>query len=63
LYDHWQQLISGGMFDAYNQWLFGGISNPSQFQEWQSKHVEEFKNFQYFQKNKLFKMSSDQYYH
>ncbi len=63
LFDHWQQLLSGGMFDAYNQWLFAGISNPSQFQEWQSKHVEEFKNFQYFQKNRLFKMNLDQYYH
>jgi tetratricopeptide (TPR) repeat protein len=63
LFDHWQQLLSGGMFDAYNQWLFAGIYNPSQFQEWQSKHVEEFKNFQYFQKNRLFKMNLDQYYH
>jgi len=63
LFDHWQQLLSGGMFDAYNQWLFGGISNPSQFQEWQSKHAEEFKNFQYFQKNRLFKMNPNQYYH
>lgn len=63
LFDHWKQLISGGIFEAYNQWLFGGISSPSQFQEWQSKHVEEFKNFQYFQKNRLFKMGIDQYYH
>ena len=63
LFDQWHQLVNEGMFEAYNQWLFGGISNPTQYQEWQTTHQEAFKNYQYFQKNRVFKIGNEQYYH
>lgn len=63
LFDQWQQLAKEGIFEAYNQWLFAGISNPAQYQEWQSTHQDAYKNYQYFQKNRVFKIGNNQYYH
>lgn len=62
LFDYHRQLAKAGMFDAYNQWIFGAANNLTAFQHWTATHPEEYNRFNNFQKNRVFKMPDDQYY-
>ncbi len=62
LFDFHLQLMRDGLFDAYNQWLFGPIINKNKFDNWVYTHDEEMQNFTQYQKNVLFKMPPEQYY-
>lgn len=62
LFDFSLQLLRDGLFEAYNQWLFGTIINKSRFDNWVYTHDEEMQNFTQFQKSVLFKMPPEQYY-
>lgn len=62
LFDFHLQLMRDGLFDAYNQWLFGPVINKNKFDNWVYTHDEEMQNFTQFQKNVLFKMPPEQYY-
>ncbi len=63
LFDYQQQLLREGMFDAYNQWLFGSIQNLAAYQGWTNMHAEENRAFYNLQKTRVFKMPGQQYYH
>jgi tetratricopeptide (TPR) repeat protein len=58
-----QQLLQQGLFEAYNQWLFGMAQDLSAYQVWANAHVQEFSNFDKFQKSRVFKVPTGQYYH
>jgi len=62
LFEYHQQLIREGMFDAYNQWLFGTVENLPAFDQWSKTNAEQYNKFAYFQKNRVFKMPANQYY-
>jgi Tfp pilus assembly protein PilF len=63
LFDYQQQLLKGGMFEAYNQWIFGAASNVGAYENWTRLHVEEANQFNNFQKNRVFKIpATGQYY-
>ena len=63
LFDYQQQLLKGGMFDAYNQWLFGTAGNLSAYEQWTKANAEAFNQFNNFQRNRVFKLpASGQYY-
>ena len=62
LFDFHLQLMRDGLFDAYNQWLFGQTINKNKFDNWVYTHDEEMQNFKQFQRNTLFKMPPEQYY-
>ena len=63
LYEYHQQLLKAGMFDAYNQWVFGTTANLPAYENWTKTHQEEYNKFDYFQHNRVFKLpSSGQYY-
>lgn len=62
LFDFQKQLLSEGMFDAYNQWLFGPVENLAAYENWTKTHAEEYNNFSSFQKSRVFKMPPGQYY-
>ncbi len=62
LFDYHRQLLSEGMFGAYNQWLFGPIENLAAYDNWTKTHVEEYNGFSAFQKTRIFKMPIGQYY-
>lgn len=62
LFDYHRQLAKAGMFDAYNQWIFGAAGNLSQFQQWTSTHSDEYTRFTKFQKSRVFKMPEGQGY-
>lgn len=62
LFDYQRQLLREGMFDAYNQWLFGAHENLAAYDNWTKLHPEEYKNFSTFQQSRVFRMPSGQYY-
>jgi len=62
LFDYQRQLISEGMFDAYNQWLFGPTENLAAYDNWTKTHPEEYNGFSAFQKTRVFRMPAGQYY-
>lgn len=62
LFDFHKQLLAEGMFDAYNQWLFGPIENLAAYDNWTKNHPDEYNNFTSFQKSRVFRMPQGQYY-
>ena len=62
LFDYHRQLAKAGMFDAYNQWIFGAASDLSTFQQWTTTHSEEYTRFVTFQKGRVYKVPEGQYY-
>jgi tetratricopeptide (TPR) repeat protein len=62
LFDYHRQLIADGMFNAYNQWLFGPIENLAAYETWTRTHPEEYNGFTAFQKTRVFRMPQGQYY-
>lgn len=62
LFDYHRQLLTEGMFDAYNQWLFGPSENLAAYDNWTKVHAEEYNGFNAFQRSRIFKMPPGQYY-
>lgn len=62
LFDYQQQLIREGMFEAYNQWLFGTVENLPAYDSWTKTHSDLHAKFNSFQKNRIFKIPPGQYY-
>ncbi|MGI8598869.1 MAG: tetratricopeptide repeat protein [Chitinophagaceae bacterium] len=62
LFDYHQQLIREGMFEAYNQWLFGTVENLAAYDNWTKTHTDAYTKFSNFQKSRVFKIPSGQYY-
>jgi len=62
LFDYQRQLIQEGMFEAYNQWLFGSVENLAAYDNWNKTHNTEYASFAAFQKTRVFKMPAGQYY-
>lgn len=62
LFDYQRQLLQEGMFDAYNQWLFGTVENLAAYDNWTKTHADEYNAFDAFQKSRVFKMPFGQYY-
>ena len=62
LFDYHQQLLKAGMFDAYNQWLFGPVENLATYDNWTKTHADQYEAFNTFQRSRVFKMPAGQYY-
>jgi hypothetical protein len=62
LFDYHQQLLREGMFEAYNQWLFGTVENLTAYDSWTRSHADEYKGFVAFQKARVFRIPAGQYY-
>ena len=62
LFDYHRQLLQSGMFDAYNQWLFGMVESLSAYDNWTKIHNDEYSAFNSFQKSRIFKIPAGQYY-
>lgn len=62
LFDYQRQLIREGMFEAYNEWLFGPVDNLAGFDLWTRTHADLYKQFTTFQRNRVFKMPPGQFY-
>ncbi|TAD84714.1 MAG: tetratricopeptide repeat protein [Bacteroidetes bacterium] len=62
LFSHHQELLKQGFFNAYNQWLFGPAANMSAYQTWTTNHPAEQTEFTKYQRNRLFKVPTGEYY-
>ncbi|MGB8194814.1 MAG: tetratricopeptide repeat protein [Chitinophagaceae bacterium] len=62
LFEYHRQLLKEGMFDAYNQWIFGAAQNLPAFQNWTTAHSTSYNQFTGFQKGRVFKLPVKQYY-
>lgn len=62
LFDHLQFLLREGMFEAYNQWVFGPVANITVYQQWANANAKKVSDFSYYQKNRVFKMPAGQNY-
>ena len=62
LFEYHRQLLKEGLFDAYNQWLFGPVQNLTAYQNWTSTHADVYKEFTDFQRGRVFKLPSGQSY-
>ena len=62
LFEQQRNMLREGLFDAYNQWIFGSVSNASIFQSWTSTHADEYGEFNKYQRNRVFKVAANQYY-
>jgi Tfp pilus assembly protein PilF len=62
LFEYQRQLLKEGMFEAYNQWIFGASQNLPAFQNWTTAHAASYNQFTGFQKGRVFKLPSRQYY-
>jgi hypothetical protein len=62
LFDHYQQLLKEGIFDAYNQWIFGDAANTENYEAWKKAHPTEAEGFKKFQTARIFKMPLGQNY-
>lgn len=61
LFEHHRQLLQEGMFDAYNQWLFGTVQNLAAYQNWINTHSSDYGEFSRFQKGRMYKVPAGQY--
>lgn len=62
LFDYHRQLLQEGMFDAYNQWLFGPVDNLAAYDNWTKAHADQYEALNAFQRSRVFRMPAGQYY-
>lgn len=62
LFEYQQHLLRSGLFEAYNQWLFGPVDNLAAFEQWTKTNSGSYQQFTTFQRNRVFKMPPGQYY-
>jgi len=62
LFDHQTDLLREGMYEAYNQWIFGSIQNLMAYQSWTRNNDEAYQAFSQLQKSRIFKLPQGQYY-
>ena len=63
LFDYHKQLLKEGLFEAYNQWLFGAVENVQSYESWIKINADEHKRYMKYQASTIFKMPLGQYYH
>jgi len=63
LFEQQRQLLQEGMFDAYNQWIFGPAQNLTAYQNWVNANKAAHLEFTKFQQGRVFKIPQGQYYH
>ncbi|NLR78544.1 tetratricopeptide repeat protein [Chitinophaga eiseniae] len=62
LFDFQRNLLQEGLFESYNQWLFGPASNQANYKAWVGLHKQDYDAFQKFQRSSPLKPRPDEYY-
>ncbi len=62
LFDHYQHMLKEGIFEAYNQWLYGSVANPDAYELWIKNNDKQAEAFKKFQTARVYKIPSGQYY-
>lgn len=63
LFDHQRQLLQDGLFDAYNHWIFTASQNLPAYQNWITANAADYNEFARFQKGRIFRIPTGQFYH
>jgi tetratricopeptide (TPR) repeat protein len=63
LFDLQRQLLQDGMFDAYNQWIFTAAQNLPAYQNWVTINAGQYNELSRFQRGRIFRIPTGQYYH
>lgn len=63
LFDMQQQMLRDGMFQAYNQWMFGPTQNLEQYKAWVDANKDSYDKYITMQKQRMFKVPKGQYYY
>ena len=61
LFEYHRQLLKEGLFEAYDQWLFGSVQNLTAYQSWINTHPDAYQQFNSFQQGRVFKMNGPVY--
>ena len=56
LFNYQEQLMRDGNFDAYNQWLFGKVENPKEFDLWAASFSQDMNRMQQIRASAPLKM-------
>lgn len=56
-----KSLLQKGLFEAYNQWLFGSVENLAAYQLWTNSNATLFKEFNDYQRNNVFRVTQKQF--
>lgn len=62
LFDYHTMLMKEGLYESYNQWMFGPVDNEDAFKNWAALHKEDYDKFTQFHTNRIFKMPPGQVY-
>lgn len=62
LFDHYQHMLKEGIFEAYNQWLYGSVANPDAYELWIKNNDKQAEAFKKFQTARVYKIPTGQYY-
>jgi tetratricopeptide (TPR) repeat protein len=62
LFEHQQQLLKEGMFEAYNYWIFEAAANLNNYDKWIKENANAYRDFTRFQRSKVFKVPGGQHY-
>lgn len=62
LFDHQRYLIKEGLFEAYNQWIFGVAQDAAKYKTWIDENASQANGFKEFQQSRVFKLVTGQYY-
>lgn len=63
LFDIQKDMLEKGLFEAYNQWIFGASQNLSSYQNWISTHADDYNAFLQYLKERNLRIPEGQYYH
>lgn len=62
LFEYHTQLMKEGLYDSYNQWMFGPAENEEAFKNWANLNKDAYDKFAEFHKSRIFKMPPGQTY-
>lgn len=62
LFDFQRKLLRDGMFEAYNQWVFGPVASQTAYRAWTNLHKAEYDKFMQYQRSYPLKLRTDEYY-
>ncbi len=62
LFDQQRYLVKEGLFEAYNQWIFGVAQDAAKYKTWVDENAAQANGFKDFQQSRVFKLVTGQYY-
>lgn len=62
LFDDQQELLKQGLFEAYNQWIFGPAANYSAFKNWTALHKDQYDRLIKYLEDHPLKLRNGEFY-